>query len=150
MRKTAAVLAMAMMLTAAATAQAGLPFSNGQKAMPATRVLLLFTGLERELLVALQQDDRQTQERLLSGDFRVWSPDAGQYPLSRQRWLASTTGPAHGAASIRRLAVRELGRFNVVSFSLSRGTGEEFIVDLWHNVNGWWKLTDRYVSKLGK
>jgi hypothetical protein len=111
----------------------------------------MFVGQEHELITALQQNDKSTLDRLVSDDLQVWTPDPAQNPMARAQWLEQVTGASGAATQIRQLAVRDLGHGrSLVSFVLTRPTGDSFVVDVWQQSGAWWKLSDRYISRPAK
>jgi hypothetical protein len=136
------------------------PISSAQQTKPgapagtrvptATRLVVTFHDLERQLTIAAQKNDQSTLNRLLANEFEVWTPAPPGDPVPRAAWLTHKTPGAPDAFSIRQMAVRALDDHAVASFVLIEGTGArqaaEFIVDVWSRSGGEWKLTDRYTS----
>jgi hypothetical protein len=123
----------------------------------ATRQVTLFTGMEKQMLQAVQKKDRVALEGMLSDDFEIAMPDAD--PLASEDWVDSVMAKDFTLKSyvIRQMSVVDLGEAAVVKFErLQQGTykagnesGEFFVVDLWKKSGDSWKLANRYVARVG-
>lgn len=123
----------------------------------ATRQVTLFTGLEKQMLVAIQKRDKTAVQALLGDDFEIDMPDAD--PLPGDDWLDTVMANDFNLKSftVRQLSVVDLGDAAVVKFDrVQQATykgrnesGEFFVVDLWKKSGDSWKLANRYVSKVG-
>jgi hypothetical protein len=148
--KTAAALLLLVSLTSAAQQpRSGAPEKH---IGTATRLVVLFDGLERRLIAAEQHGDEAALDQLLAGDFEVWTPAPPGEPIPRAEWLAQNKKrrPAD-SFSLRQMAVRDLRDHAAASYVLleTRGTAQTacFVVDVWaREGNGGWKLTDRYIA----
>ncbi|MCU1220769.1 MAG: hypothetical protein JWN42_1966 [Candidatus Angelobacter sp.] len=122
----------------------------------ATKQVTIFTGLEAQLLQAVQKKDKATLQALVADDFTIEIPDAD--PLSGDEWFDSVTANDYALKSfvVRQMSVADLGDAAVVKFerlqeATSKGqadSGEFFVVDLWKRNGDSWKLTNRYVAKV--
>lgn len=122
----------------------------------ATKQVSLFSGLEKQLLQAVQKKDKAALQSLLSEDFILEMPDAD--PLDIDGWLDSVTTKDYALKSfmIRQMSAIDLGNAVLVKFeriqeASSKGQpdgGEFFVVDLWKKDGDNWKLANRYVSKV--
>ena len=122
-----------------------------------TRQVTLFTGMEKQMLQAVQKKDRVALEGMLSDDFEIAMPDAD--PLASEDWVDSVMAQDFVLKSyvIRQMSVADLGEAAVVKFErFQQGTykarnesGEFFVVDLWKKSGDSWKLANRYVARVG-
>lgn len=122
----------------------------------ATKQVTLFTGLEKQLLQAVQKKDRTAMTALLTDDLEIAMPDAD--PLAGDDWLDSVmaTGFKLKSFVVRQMSVADLGDTAVVKFDrIQQATykdrddsGEFFVVDLWKKNGDSWKLANRYVSRV--
>ena len=122
----------------------------------ATKQVTLFTGLERQMLQAVQKKDKAALEAMLDEDFAIEMPDAD--PLVAEDWIASVMAKDYSLKSfiIRQMSAVEAGNFVLVKFdrvqeSTANGKsegGEFFVVDLWKKAGDSWKLANRFVSKV--
>lgn len=122
----------------------------------ATRQVTLFTGLEKQILLAVQKKDKPGLEALLTDDFEISMPDAD--PLAGDDWVDSVMANDFNLKSyiIRQVSVADLGESAVVKFErVQKATykgnnegGEFFVVDLWKKTGDSWKLANRYVAKV--
>ncbi|HKT48819.1 MAG TPA: nuclear transport factor 2 family protein [Candidatus Angelobacter sp.] len=122
----------------------------------ATKQVTTFTGIERQMLQAVQKKDKAALEAMLTEDCNLHLPDADL--LAGEDWLASVMSKDFVLKSfmIRQLDVADLGNAAVVSYdrvqeSTHKGQndgGEFYVVDLWKKDGDNWKLSDRYVSKV--
>lgn len=122
----------------------------------ATKQVTLFTGLEKQLLQAVQKKDKPALEAMLVEDFEIAMPDAD--PLAGDDWLDSVMANDFKLKSfvVRQMSVADLGDSAVVKFDrIQKATykdkddsGEFFVVDLWKKNGDSWKLANRYVSKV--
>jgi hypothetical protein len=123
----------------------------------ATKQVTLFTGLERQMLRAVEKKDKATLEGMLTDEFEVSMPEAD--PLAGPDWVDTVMDKDFALKSfvIRQMSVADLGEAAVVKFvRLQQATykgknesGEFFVVDLWRKSGDSWKLANRYVSKVG-
>ena len=122
----------------------------------ATKQVTLFTGLETQLLQAVQKKDHAALETLVGDDFEIAMPGAD--PLPGDDWEDSVMAKDFILKSfvIRQMSVADLGDSAVVKFDrLQQATfkgenhsGEFFVVDLWKKAGDSWKLANRYVAQV--
>jgi hypothetical protein len=122
----------------------------------ATRQVTIFTGLEKQMLQAIQKKDKAGLEAMLSDDFTIEMPNAD--PLPGDDWLDSVMTKDYLLKSfvVRQMSVIDLGNAAVVnfdriqeaSFKTEKDDGEFFVVDLWKKSGDTWKLANRYVAKV--
>ena len=123
----------------------------------ATKQVTLFTGLEKQLLQAVQKKDKTAVEAITADDFEIAMPNAD--PLAGVDWEDSVMAPAFALKSfgIRQMSVADLGDAAVVKFMRAQEatykgkdeSGDFFVVDLWKKSAGSWKLSNRYVARVG-
>jgi hypothetical protein len=122
----------------------------------ATKQVSMFTGMENQLLQAVQKKDKAAAQAMLSDDLMIEMPDAD--PLPGDDWLDSVMAKDYTLKSfvVRQMSAIDLGDAVVVKFdrlqeATSKGhadSGEFFVVDLWKKDGDNWKLASRYVSKV--
>lgn len=122
----------------------------------ATRQVSLFTGLEKQLLQALQKKDKAGVQALVGDDFEIEMPDRD--PLPADEWMDSVMAGDFSLKSfvLRQVSVADLGEWAVVKFDRleqasykgRNESGEFFVVDLWKQSGDSWKLANRYVAKI--
>jgi uncharacterized protein DUF4440 len=122
----------------------------------ATRQVTLFTGIEKQMLQAVQKKDKAALQSMLTDEFYIHLPDAD--PMPGDDWLDSIMSKDYNLKSfiVRQLSVADLGTAAVVSYdrvqeSSYKGKsdgGEFYVVDLWKKDGDNWKLSDRYVTKV--
>ncbi|HWG40748.1 MAG TPA: nuclear transport factor 2 family protein [Candidatus Acidoferrales bacterium] len=122
----------------------------------ATRQVTIFTGLEKQMLQAIQKKDKPGLEAMLSDDFTIEMPNAD--PLPGDDWLDSVMAKDYLLKSfvVRQMSVIDLGNAAVVKFDriqeasikTEKDDGEFFVVDLWKKSGDTWKLANRYVAKV--
>lgn len=122
----------------------------------ATKQVAMFTGLENQLLKAVQKKDKSAAQAMLSDDLIIEMPDAD--PLPGDDWLDSVLAKDYTLKSfvVRQMSAIDLGNAVVVKFdrlqeAASKGqadNGEFFVVDVWKKSGDSWKLASRYVSKV--
>lgn len=123
----------------------------------ATKQVTLFTGLEKQMLQAVQKKDRAAVEGMLTDEFEIAMP--GVDSLAGPDWVDSVMAKDFSLKSyvIRQMSVADLGDAAVVKFDrIQQAThqgknesGEFFVVDLWKKSGDSWKLANRYVAKVG-
>ena len=121
----------------------------------ATKQVTLFSGLEIQLLQAIQKKDRAALQALLSDDFVISMPDADL--VAGEDWLEDVAGKDYSLKSfaVRGFFVSDLGSAAMVIFERSQDAtykgkadaGQFFVVDLWKKNGDSWKLAHRAVSK---
>lgn len=124
---------------------------SAQRIQTATRQVVLFSRLERELNEAVAAGNRQKLASLLADDFEERNPAPPMDPLPRQQWIDKALGePAGTSPQIRNMAVRTFSDSCVVDFLESFNPAEKrpdrFVVDVWRGSEQGWKLAVRYRS----
>lgn len=122
----------------------------------ATRQVTLFTGLEKQLLQAVQKKDKAGVEAMLTDEFEIAMPGAD--PLPGDDWVDSVMAKDFSLRSfvISQMSVADLGDFAVVKYQRGQKAtlkgkaagGEFFVVDVWKKGSDGWKLADRYVARI--
>ncbi|HEV7674550.1 MAG TPA: nuclear transport factor 2 family protein [Candidatus Angelobacter sp.] len=122
----------------------------------ATKQVAIFTGLENQLLQAVQKKDKAAVEAIVTDDFIIEMPDAD--PLPGDEWLNSVMAKDYSLKSfaVQQMSVVDLGDTAVVKFEriqeatskTQTDNGEFFVVDLWKKNGDTWKLANRFVSKV--
>ena len=122
----------------------------------ATKQVAMFTGLENQLLHAVQKKDKAAAQAMLSDDLIIEMPDADALP--GDDWLDSVLAKDYTLKSfiVRQVSAIDLGNAVVVKFDRLQeaslksqaDNGEFFVVDVWKKTRDTWKLASRYVSKV--
>src|ERR1700751_1995088 len=109
------------------------------KIITATRQVALFTGLEKQMLQAVQKKDKAGLEAMISDDFEIAMPNAD--PLAGVDWEDSVMAASFVLKSyrIRQMSVADLGDAAVVKYMRTQQatfkgkdkSGDFFVVDLW-------------------
>jgi hypothetical protein len=123
----------------------------------ATKQVTMFTGLENQMLQAIQKKDKAALGSMVTDDCSIHLPDAD--PMPGDDWIDSVINKDFALKKflIRQTSVADLGTAAVVSYDRVQESsyqgkadgGEFYVVDLWKQDGGAWKLSDRYVSKVG-
>jgi len=155
-RSAVVTIASLVMLGALAGGQEPVKPTTHPRIVTATRWVTLFTGLEKQLLGSIQQKDAAGIDRFLMDSFEIWMP--GGDPVSREEWSRAILG-GYTLKSFRisQMSVRDFGDTEVVKFMRSQqaefqgkdDSGDFFVVDIWRKAGDGWKLSDRYVAKVG-
>jgi hypothetical protein len=128
------------------------PGVRGPDSGLATRSVSTYLTLERDLLAALKDGNRDAVLRVLDNDFEVrFAADVDE--TSGSDWLRDELGSRIETAGVRNLSVREFGGIAVVSFLLdSRRVVKRktvastlYVIDVWRQDPH--QLLARYVSK---
>src|SRR5437868_15546211 len=69
-----------------------------------TRLVAIFSELENDCMKAVQENDANALDRLLSEDFQIWTPSPPGHPIPREDWLKQAEKPQ--SFRIRQMAVR--------------------------------------------
>ncbi len=122
----------------------------------ATKQVTMFTGLENQMLQAVQKKDKAALEAMLTEDFAIEIPDADM--MAGEDWLDSVMSRDFNLKSfvIRQMSVAQLSDAAIVKYDRIQDStyqgkpdgGEFFVVDLWKKSGDSWKLTNRYVAKV--
>jgi hypothetical protein len=110
-----------------------------------SRLVLQFSRLEGEWMEAAKRGDGPTLDRLVADDFEVRRGESPGVPAPRAEWLMAA--PHAPVPAVSQMAVRALGDVAVVSFRAGTDSGvASFVVDLWVQRAGDWKVAARYES----
>ena len=122
----------------------------------ATKQVTLFTGLEKQILQAVQQKDKAGLEAILTDDFEIAMPHADV--VAGEDWLDSVLAKDFALRTfvISQMSVADLGEYAVVKYERGQQAtlkskaydGEFFVVDLWKKSGDSWKLANRYVARI--
>jgi hypothetical protein len=122
----------------------------------ATKQVSIFTGMEKQLLQAIQKKDKAAAQAMLSEDLYIEMPNAD--PLPGDDWLDSVMEKDYTLKSfvVRQMSAIDLGDAVVVNFDRIQeatfkgkpDSGEFFVIDVWKKNGDSWKLASRYVSKV--
>src|SRR5207248_3590239 len=93
-----------------------------QRIVTTTRLVTLFSDLERQLMSAVQQNDDVKTQQFLSDDFAVWTPQPPGDPIPAEDWMASEKRKQLSSFRICQLSVQPLGEHAALS-SVLRETG---------------------------
>lgn len=116
-----------------------------------TRGIVVFSALENDLGTAVASGNRQGIDKLLADDFEQRDASTPGAPLPRAQWLASHPYQGTEPGPLSAMSVHDFGTLAVVSFvapisGASPTPGNSFIVDVWRNQAGNWRLQVRYRS----
>ena len=122
----------------------------------ATRQVVIFTDLEKQMLRAIQSKDQSGLSKLVSDDCIIEMPDAD--PLPCDDWMKTVLSKDYMLKTfvVRQLSVVDGADVMVVKFdrvqqSSFKGKpdgGEFFVIDVWKKDGADWKLASRFVSKV--
>jgi ketosteroid isomerase-like protein len=118
-----------------------------------TRNVLTFTGLENQLLDAVQKKDSAALEKIVADRFELRTASAPGIPTAREESLKQWQQLAPFQSAIGQMAVHEYGDLMVVSFLWKVDAPKDqalpqemFVVDTWKRVDANWQLAVRYVA----
>jgi hypothetical protein len=156
-RLTTLVALACLCFTLFATAQEPVKPELNPRIVTATKQVVVFSALEKQMLAAVQKKDKAALKAMLTEETIIHLPDAD--PLPGDDWADSVMSKDFELKTftIRQMDVADLGTAAVVSYdriqdSTFKGIkdgGEFYVVDLWKKDGENWKLADRYVSKVG-
>ena len=117
-----------------------------------TRLVKLFSDLERSLVDKARAKDASDLDALLDASFEMRVGSAPGAPVPRDAWIRETR-KSGAAPRIEQMAVHDFGDVAVVSFRESAAAGtarnrgrDRFVVDCWKRDGSGWKLAARYLS----
>ncbi|MDR3392555.1 MAG: nuclear transport factor 2 family protein [Sulfuriferula sp.] len=119
-----------------------------------TRLVQIFSVLERDLEAHVQKGDAAAMETLLTDDFEMRIGAMPGNPIPRAQWLHQFTRHTGSSFDLQQMAVHDYGSVAVVSFLLkqdksSKSAGDIYIVDVWKKSGNDWQLAVRYASPAG-
>ena len=145
-----------LMTTIISLAQEPVKPSLTPRIITATKQVTMFSGLEKQMLHAVESKDRAALESMLTEDCSINMPDADAMDCAD--WIDSVISKDFALTKfvIRQVSVADLGTAAVVSYdrlqySKYQGKpdgGEFFVVDLWKKDGNAWKLATRNVCKV--
>lgn len=157
MRLLTVCCAALFMRTVVSLAQEPVKPSLTPRIITATKQVTMFSGLEKQMLGAVQKKDKTALQSMLTDDCAIDMPDADAMDCGD--WIDSVMNKDFILTKfvIRQMDVADLGTAAVVSYDRVQDSkyqgkpdgGEFFVVDLWKKDGDTWKLANRYVSKVG-
>jgi ketosteroid isomerase-like protein len=120
-----------------------------------TRLVQLFSGLESEWMDAVRRGDETAVSRVMGDSFEMRTALAPADPVPAAQWVQSAVHDFHlRSFRISDMAARDLGPVAVVSFRLAQQavaggkdeSAEFFIVDVWVQQDGAWKVAARHAD----
>jgi hypothetical protein len=155
-RLFSAVLTSACCLIAFAASEGDRAAADSSASAPArvptvTRLVKTFDELESRVDEAARTHDAAALDRLLGPDFELRSSVRPGVPLPRAEFIAQMLAKANEPARIEQMAVHDLGSTAIVSFAMRYGAGAAnvFVVDVWSQAGGEWRLQIRYAGPGG-
>ncbi|HEX2330886.1 MAG TPA: nuclear transport factor 2 family protein [Candidatus Angelobacter sp.] len=150
------VLAGFVLLMAFARAQEPVKPPLSPRIITATRQVSLFTGLEKQMLQAVQKKDKAALQAIMSDDCAIHIANSDLMP--GDEWVDSVMSKDFILKSfvVRQVGITDLGDAVIVGYDRiveatykgSNDGGEFYVVDVWKKAGENWKLADRYVSKV--
>jgi ketosteroid isomerase-like protein len=147
------ILILAGLLAMACSAGAGAQAVPRHGAITPTRNVLTFTGLENELLDAVQKKDSAALNKIVGDMFELRTAAAPGVPTAREESLKQWQQLAPFQSSVVQMAVHEYGDLVVVSFLWKIDASKDatlpqevFVVDTWKRTDGNWQLAVRYAA----
>jgi hypothetical protein len=155
-RNFVSIALIAFAAVSAGSAQEPIKPSLHPRIITATRQVATFTGMENQLLRAVQSKDQAGLSKLVSEDCIIEMPDAD--PLPCDDWMKTVLSKDYVLKTfvVRQLSVVDgtdimVVKFDRVQQSSFKGKpegGEFFVVDVWKKDGADWKLANRFVSKV--
>ena len=128
------------------------PVPHGTGIPTVTRLVKMFSELERGLAETMRAKDSSALDALLDPSFEMRVGNAPGVPVPRDAWVREARS-ASTSPRIEQMAVHDFGDVAVVSFRESSArTGakdretDRFVVDCWKRDGDTWKLAVRYLS----
>jgi len=129
------------------------PRPGVKQVMTPTRTAVLFGGLERELVEAIQHHDAAALDRLLSDDLELHGTAHPGEPVAREDWQEAVQAAPPATFRISEIAVHMAGEDTaIVSFAYEQQakepapSGRFSFVDVWRSREGAWRLEIRYAA----
>ncbi|HTL77109.1 MAG TPA: nuclear transport factor 2 family protein [Casimicrobiaceae bacterium] len=145
-------LSLALLTACVAAAAIAQPAPQTTSVPTVTRLVKMFSDLERRLVEKTHAKDASALDALLDPSFEMRIGSAPGVPVPRDAWIRDARKSA-AAPRIEQMAVHDFGDLAVVSFreasaaSGARRRGHDrFVVDCWRRDGETWKLVVRYVS----
>ncbi len=114
-----------------------------------TRLVKLFLEHEAQLGDAVRAGDVAGIERLLTEDFELRVGARAGQPVPRADFVRALSAARDPGGDIGAMAVHDLGTTMIVSYAQGHRGGALFVVDVWRNDGGNWKLAIRYAAPAG-
>jgi hypothetical protein len=156
MRKNAALVLGSCLVAWGAAAQSpptSSPRPGVRQVVTPTRTAVLFGGLERELVEAIQHHDVAALDRLLFEDFELHGNVHPGEPVAREDWQDAVQANPPATFRISETAVHMAGEDTaIVSFAYEQQakepapSGRFAFVDVWRKREGAWHLEIRYAA----
>lgn len=143
------IMLLALSVAASAIAQ---PAPQPGNVPTVTRLVKVFSELERGLVEKIHAKDASALDALLDPSFEMRVGSAPGAPVPRDAWIRDARKSA-ATPRIQQMAVHDFGEVAVVSFrevfaasgAKHRGS-DRFVIDCWRRDGDAWKLVVRYLS----
>lgn len=143
----AAITGFIMNSSAAASQGAGI-----SRIPTVTRLVVVFSHLEDKLSDAAQKHDKATVSHLLDQDFEMRVAAMPGRTIPRSTWIQQSFDEPKSSRRVEQMAVHQYGNIAIASFLwriTPTGPGafrRIFVVDIWRQESGTWKLAVRYAG----
>jgi hypothetical protein len=115
-----------------------------------TRLVKLFLDKEAALSAATRTGDSAAVKGFLADDFELRAGHRAANPVPLADWLREITRTKEPGGNATRMAVHDVGGGTAIaSFNQDGANGSLFVVDVWRQQGGDWKLAIRYASPAG-
>ena len=118
-----------------------------------TRLVRMFSELERGLGDKIRRKDASAVDALLDPSFEMRIGSAPGVPVPRDAWLRDARAASGEPPRIEQMAVHDFGSVAIVSFrehvasaGAKNRASDRFVVDCWKRDGDAWKLSVRYLS----
>ena len=134
---------------------AALADANVGRVPTVTRLVGIFSELEKNLAEAVARRDTKAVGKLLGKDFEMRVGDRPGNPIPRATWIQHSIAEPKSSSTLEQMAVHDYGRLTVVSFlwklqeTKSSSERDIFVIDIWMQGEDEWKLAVRYAAQTG-
>jgi hypothetical protein len=144
-------LSLGLVLCSSALAQAAQAQEVRAQIPVVTRLVQIYSDLERRLAEAINRRDNGEIDRLVAKDFELRSGNNIGVPTARAEWIVQSLKEPSASTSIGQMAVHDYGEIRIVSFVMQRGGADRraariAVVDVWMQSGESSVLKTRYAA----
>jgi hypothetical protein len=109
----------------------------------------IFLDKEAAIGAAIRSGNAGELGSMLTDDFELRAGARAATPVPREEWMREILRTRDPGGEVSRMAVHDYSTVAIASFTQDGLAGAVFVIDVWRQQGGDWKLAVRYASPAG-